>query len=264
MKSTNRSAECTPQSHTQSPSARAADFRRAADHCAPEPRRRFFSRYFGHAGEADQHHFVGRVGELADSSWPCGSPLTAARSRPAWRRVRGRKDPAVTRVRAAPGGRGLALRGETVEQGDGRAAVRAAAERAAAAGPRAPPGARRAQLGQPRQLAALLPALDDGEPPRGRQDPPLSCACSRPCWSCSTCSARPAARADPGGHALGRPLDATFVSFLARSLRQERVLLLLTYRTDELIAARPAAAALRLDASTGRAGSSSRRSTAMS
>ena len=136
----------------------------------------------------------------------------------------------------------LVLRGESVEQsdhGDGELPVRAAAGRAPASDPRAQHEVFD-QLGAGEPIAAR--GADPGPRRRVRRDRrcattrPASCGCSRRCSICSTCCrASRTASCSCSRTCTGRiARRGLFTTFLARSLRQERLMLLLTFRSDEL------------------------------
>jgi predicted ATPase len=133
-------------------------------------------------------HFVGRVGELAEleMAW-----REAAERRPVVVLVGGDSGVGKTRLvgeleqrLASEEAVALALRGESVEQGESelpyapllsalRPLVRAQH-----------PALEQLSQGSRNQLAALLPGLDDGHERAGAAD---SCGCSRRCSSSSTC-----------------------------------------------------------------------------
>ena len=134
-----------------------------------------------------------------------------------------------------PLGTALVLRGEAVEQGDGElpyapllGALRPLVRERHAALDTLAPASRR-------QLAALLPALDDGGP---RGDPDDAAGQLRLFEALLELlhllsESAPVALILEDMHWADRS-TRTFVAFLARSLRQERLALLLTYRSDEL------------------------------
>ena len=85
------------------------------------------------------------------------------------------------------------------------------------------------------QLAALLPALDDGRPRGDALDPSAQLRLFEALLELLDVlsEAQPVALVLEDLHWADRS-TRTFVAFLARSLRRERVLLLLSFRTDEL------------------------------
>jgi DNA-binding CsgD family transcriptional regulator/tetratricopeptide (TPR) repeat protein len=190
------------------------------------------------------NHFVGRVGELAELEL---AVREATAGRPTLVLLGGDSGVGKTRLvgelegRLAPAqepgeAEPLILRGDGVEQADGelpyapllgalRPLVRARhpALQALSSGSRA-------------QLATILPGVeDDGRAPDRRPDPSSQLRlfeCVLELIDCLSAS-RPLVLILEDMHWADRSTRA-FVSFLARSLRQERVMLLLTYRADEL------------------------------
>ena len=182
-------------------------------------------------------HFVGRVGELAELELALRESTSR---RPVLVLLGGEsgvgKTRLVTEFERRLEDESLALRGEAVEQGDGelpyapllsalRPLVRSRHEAldALSSGSRA-------------QLASLLPGLDDGGSAlRDRQDPSAQLRLFEALLELIDLLSedRPLALILEDMHWADRS-TRTFVSFLARSLRQERVMLLLTYRADEL------------------------------
>ncbi|MGI8507431.1 MAG: ATP-binding protein, partial [Solirubrobacteraceae bacterium] len=185
-------------------------------------------------------HFVGRVGELAELEL---AVREAASGRPALVLLGGDSGVGKTRLvrelehRLAleddPGT--LVLRGEGVEQAEGelpyapllsalRPLVRErnAALQALSSGSRA-------------QLATILPGLDDGRPREDRADPAGQVRLFEAVLELLDLLSDEASVVliFEDVHWADRS-TRTFIAFLARSLRQERIALLLTYRTDEL------------------------------
>ncbi|PZS08342.1 MAG: hypothetical protein DLM64_12690 [Solirubrobacterales bacterium] len=182
-------------------------------------------------------HFVGRVGELSELelAWHA-----AAARRPTLVLLGGDSGVGKTRLvaeleRRVSAAQALVLRGEGVDQDETelpyapllsalRPLVRAhdPALDALTAGSRA-------------QLAALLPGLDDGRAPVARHDSSAQLRLFESLLELLDLLSeeRPLALILEDMHWADRS-TRTFVSFLARSLRSERVLLLLTFRTDEL------------------------------
>ncbi len=141
----------------------AADAR-AAGH---EHHARFASvrRYFGHARQADQHHLVGRVGELAELEL---ASREAAAGRPVLVLLGGESGVGKTRLVGEFEQRlvgTVVLRGEGVEQGDAELPY------APLLGALRPlvrerhPALEALSAGSRSALAALLPALGNGESP---------------------------------------------------------------------------------------------------
>jgi DNA-binding CsgD family transcriptional regulator len=186
-------------------------------------------------------HFVGRVGELAELelAW-----REAADRRPVLVLLGGDSGVGKTRLvseleHRLTGSDALVLRGEGVDQGDTELPYAPLLSALRPLVRERHPTLEALSAGSRRQLAALLPGFDGAEPP----------------------PATPSEASDGSGQlrlfeALLELLDClseqqpvlmiledmhwadrstrTFASFLARSLRQERVMLLLTYRSDEL------------------------------
>ena len=185
-------------------------------------------------------HFVGRVGELAELELALRE---AATRKPVVVLLGGESGVGKTRLvlefeRRIPDGV-LALRGESVEQADGelpyapllsalRPLVR---ERHPALGALSP--------GSRAQLAALLPGLDNATPP-DRQDASAQLKLFEAVMELLDLLSEqePLVLILEDMHWADRS-TRTFCAFLARSLRQERVMLLLSYRTDELYRRHP-------------------------
>jgi DNA-binding CsgD family transcriptional regulator/tetratricopeptide (TPR) repeat protein len=189
-------------------------------------------------------HFVGRIAELTELEL---AVREATAGRPALVLLGGESGVGKTRLVGelerrlsagdvdGDGGAVLVLRGEAVEQGDGElpyapllSALRPIVRGRHAALDNLAPGSRR-------QLAALVPALDDGGP-RGDPDDAggqlrLFEALLELLHLLSESS--PVALILEDMHWADRS-TRTFVAFLARSLRHERLAILLTYRSDEL------------------------------
>jgi DNA-binding CsgD family transcriptional regulator len=191
-------------------------------------------------------HLVGRVGELAELEL---AVRDAGARRPTLVLLGGESGVGKTRLigelverlasaEEADGPRGaLVLRGEGVEQGDGelpyaplRSALRPLVRARHPALDALAPGIRR-------QLAALLPALglDEGLARGDREDPAGQLGLFEAVLELldRLSESEPVVLILEDMHWADRS-TRTFVAFLARSLRQERVALLLSYRTDEL------------------------------
>ncbi|HEY8763920.1 MAG TPA: AAA family ATPase [Solirubrobacteraceae bacterium] len=184
-------------------------------------------------------HFVGRVGELAELelAW-----REAAERRPVVVLVGGDSGVGKTRLVGELEHRltseeavALALRGESVEQGESelpyapllsalRPLVRAQH-----------PALEQLSQGSRNQLAALLPGLDDGHERAGAADGSGQLRLFEALLELIhvLSEIQPVLMTLEDMHWADRS-TRTFVAFLARSLRQERVMLLLTYRADEL------------------------------
>jgi predicted ATPase/DNA-binding CsgD family transcriptional regulator len=189
-------------------------------------------------------HLVGRVGELAELEL---AVRDAASGRPTLVLLGGESGVGKTRLVGElverlsapeqPDGAltALILRGEGVEQGDGelpyaplRGALRPLVRGRHPALEALAPGSRR-------QLAALLPALGDGLGPADREDPAGQLGLFEAVLELlhRLSESEPVVVILEDMHWADRS-TRTFVAFLARSLRHERVALLLSYRTDEL------------------------------
>jgi DNA-binding CsgD family transcriptional regulator len=180
-------------------------------------------------------HFVGRVGELAELELALRE---AAARRPALILLGGDSGIGKTRLvtefeRRLDGA--LSLRGEAVEQTDGELpyAPLLGALRPLVRGRH--PALAALSAGSRTQLAALLPGLDDGEGGPERRDPSSQLRLFEAVLELLDLlsESEPLVLILEDMH-WADPSTRTFVSFLARSLRQERVLMVLTYRADEL------------------------------
>jgi DNA-binding CsgD family transcriptional regulator/tetratricopeptide (TPR) repeat protein len=197
-------------------------------------------------------HFVGRVGELAELELALQE---AAASRPVLillggesgvgktrlvtefeRRLGERRDAADGAADGETDGSGpLALRGEAVDQGDGELPY------APLLGALRPlvrdcdPALKALSRGSRAQLAALLPGLDDDVQPIERHDPAAQLRLFEALLELFDLLSdeRPLILVLEDMHWADRS-TRMFLAFLARSLRQERVMLLITYRSDEL------------------------------
>jgi ATP/maltotriose-dependent transcriptional regulator MalT len=186
-------------------------------------------------GRLTSSHFVGRLSELAELEL---AEREAADGRPALVLLGGESGVGKTRLVAEFEQRvpdALVLRGESVEPGEGElpyapllSALRPLVRERHPALDRLSPGSRA-------QLATLLPALGDApersRPPRETDQIRLFEALLELLDLLS--ESQPVVLILEDVHWADRS-TRTFVAFLARSLRQERVLLLLTYRSDEL------------------------------
>ena len=181
-------------------------------------------------------HLVGRVGELAELE---AILRDAGEQRPALVLLGGESGVGKTRLvrefeqRHAEDA--IVLRGEAVEQGDAqlpyapllgalRPLVRACH-----------PVLKELGKGSRSQLAALVPGLDDGVEVSERHDPAAQLRLFEAVLELVDLlgETQPAVLILEDMHWADRS-TRTFVAFLARSLREERVMMLLTYRSDEL------------------------------
>jgi ATP/maltotriose-dependent transcriptional regulator MalT len=184
-------------------------------------------------------HFVGRIGELAELELALRE---ASDHHPALVMLGGESGVGKTRLitefeqRASGDGAALVLRGETVEQADVElpyapllSALRPLVRERHPAFGRLTPGSRN-------QLATLLPGLSDGsESPIEFQDPAGQLRLFEALLELFDVlgEATAVALVLEDMHWADRS-TRTFVAYLARSMRGERVLMVLTYRTDEL------------------------------
>ena len=182
-------------------------------------------------------HFVGRTGELAELELALRE---AASESPVVALLSGDSGVGKTRLirefeRRATDGGALVLRGEAVEEADGelpyapvigalRPLVRARHPALDALG-----------RGSRAQLAALLPGLDEEAGASDVNDPSAQVRLFEGLLELLDVLSqeRPVILVLEDLHWADRS-TRTFVDFLARSLRRERVVLLLSYRTDEL------------------------------
>src|SRR5689334_345785 len=188
-------------------------------------------------GRLSSNHFVGRVGELSELE---ASLREAAERRPALVLLGGESGVGKTRLvrefEQRHADDAIVLRGEAVEQGDAelpyapllgalRPLVRACH-----------PALQQLGSSSRSQLAALVPGLDDQAAPASDQNEPAG--------QLRLFEAvlelldllgefQPVVLILEDMHWADRS-TRTFAAFLARSLREERVLMLLTYRSDEL------------------------------
>ena len=181
-------------------------------------------------------HFVGRVGELAELEL---ASREAAANRPVLVLLGGEsgvgKTRLVTEFEQRVGDAATVLRGEAVEQSDGElpyapvlGALRPLVREHHPVLDALSPGSRA-------QLAALLPGLANDTMPPARDDPAVQLRLFEALLELLDLLSD----SDPLVLILedmhwGDRSTRAFVTFLARSLRQERVMIVLTYRTDEL------------------------------
>jgi DNA-binding CsgD family transcriptional regulator len=182
-------------------------------------------------------HLVGRVGELAELELALRE---AADRHPVLVLLGGESGVGKTRLVAefeqGVSGKGaLVLRGESLEQGDGElpyaglvGALRPLVRERHPALDALSPSSRT-------QLAALLPGLSEGRQPSDAHGPAGQLRLFEAVLELVDLlgEATPVVLVLEDLHWADRSTRA-FVAFLARSVRQERVLLLLTYRSDEL------------------------------
>ncbi len=182
-------------------------------------------------------HFVGRVGELAELELALRE---SASQRPVLVLLGGESGVGKTRLiteferRLTDGAR--ALRGDAIEQSEGELPYAPLLNALRPLVREHHPALTSLSSGSRAQLGALLPGLDDGGgTPRDRQDPSAQLRLFEALLELLDLlsEAAPLVLILEDMHWADRS-TRTFVAFLARSLRQERVLLLLSYRTDEL------------------------------
>ena len=182
-------------------------------------------------------HFVGRTGELAELELAFAE---AADRQPVLVLIGGDSGVGKTRLvgefeRHIAGESALVLRGESIEHGDGElpyapllGALRPLVRRHHPALDALTPGSRS-------QLAALLPALGDGRPSPAELNPVGQLRLFEALLELLDLlsDSGPVALVLEDMHWADRS-TRTFAQFVARSLREERVMLVLTYRADEL------------------------------
>ena len=185
-------------------------------------------------------HFVGREGELAELLL---AVREASAARPGLVLLGGDSGVGKTRLVGELEQRlaqdedqtALVLRGEGVQQSDGElpyapllSALRPLVRQCHPALQALSPGSRA-------QLATILPGLDDDKPRDDRVDPAGQLRLFESVLDLLDIlsEAEPAVLILEDMHLADRSTRA-FVAFLSRSLRQERIVLLLTYRADEL------------------------------
>ena len=182
-------------------------------------------------------HFVGRTGELAELELALGE---AASGQPVLVLIGGDSGVGKTRLvgefeRRLTGDSALILRGESIEHGDGElpyapllGALRPLVRRRHPALDALSPGSRA-------QLAALLPTLGDGRATAAEHDPAGQLRLFEALLELLDLlsDSGPVVLVLEDMHWADRS-TRTFAQFIARSLREERVMLVLTYRADEL------------------------------
>jgi ATP/maltotriose-dependent transcriptional regulator MalT len=182
--------------------------------------------------------FIGRVGELAELERSCSE---AAEQHPVVVLLGGESGVGKTRLvrefedRMADREDVLVLRGEAVEEADGELPY------APLSGALRPlvrsrdPAIEGLGRGTKAQLAALLPGLDEEPAPPGRNEPSAQLRLFEALLELVDCLSadRVVVLTLEDMHWADRS-TRTFVDFVARSLRRERVMLVLSYRTDEL------------------------------
>ena len=185
-------------------------------------------------------HFIGRVGELAELQLAVAE---AAAGRPALVLLGGDSGVGKTRLVSEleqrlvtePEYDALVLRGEGVEQSDGELPYAPLLSALRPLVRSRHPALGELSSGSRAQLAAILPGLDDGRGPELRSDPSGQLRLFEALLELLDLlgEAAPVVLILEDMHWADRS-TRNFVAFLARSLRQERLVLLLTYRTDEL------------------------------
>jgi predicted ATPase len=182
-------------------------------------------------------HFVGRVGELAELelAW-----REAAERRPVVVLVGGDSGVGKTRLvgeleHRLAAENAIALRGESVEQGETELPYAPLLSALRPLVREQHPALEQLSRGSRNQLVALLPGLDDGHERAGTQDGSGQLRLFEALLELIhvLSDIQPVLMTLEDMHWSDRS-TRTFVAFLARSLRQERVMLLLTYRADEL------------------------------
>ena len=189
-------------------------------------------------GRLTSNHFVGRVGELAELEL---ASREASAGRPALVLLGGDSGVGKTRLVGEFVQRlddATVLRGESVEQGDQGDGELPYAPLLSALRPlvreRHPVFGELSQASRS-QLAMLIPGLSDGTASEPRDDPPGQLRLFEALLELIELLAEggPVVLILEDMHWADRS-TRTFTTFLARSVRQEPLLLLLTYRTDEL------------------------------
>jgi DNA-binding CsgD family transcriptional regulator/tetratricopeptide (TPR) repeat protein len=190
-------------------------------------------------------HFVGRVGELAELEL---AVREASAGRPVLVLLGGDSGVGKTRLvgelehRLAPDGDAsgdrsppLILRGDGVEQADGELPYAPLLSALRPLVREDHPVLRTLSAGSRSQLATILPGLEDARPRDGRSDPGDQVRLFEAVLELIDClsTSAPLVLILEDMHWADRS-TRTFAAFLARSLRQERVCLVLTYRADEL------------------------------
>ncbi len=181
--------------------------------------------------------FVGRVGELAELELAWGD---AAAGRPVLVLLGGDSGVGKTRLvgeleHRLSGADALVLRGEGVDQGDTELPYAPLVSALRPLVRERHPTLDSLSSGSRNQLAALLPGLDGASQPTPGSDGSGQMRLFEALLELLDClsEATPVLLILEDMHWADRS-TRTFTSFLARSLRQERVLMLLTYRSDEL------------------------------
>lgn len=183
------------------------------------------------------NHFVGRVEELRELALAAD---TSAAQQPVLILLGGDSGVGKTRLigefeRELTSRGALVLRGEAIEQEDGElpyAPLTSALRPLSRSGD---PAFEELGRGSRAQLAALLPGVDEPEAPANPLDPAAQLRLFEALLELLDLlsASRPVALVLEDMHWADRS-TRTFISFLARSLRQQRLLVALTYRSDEL------------------------------
>jgi DNA-binding CsgD family transcriptional regulator len=186
------------------------------------------------------NHFVGRVGELAELQL---AVQEAAGGRPTLVLLGGDSGVGKTRLVAELGhtlepgndARPLILRGDGVEQTDGELPYAPLLSALRPLVRESNPALAALSRASRSQLATILPSLDDGRPRDERPDASGQLRLFEAVLELIDLlsESAPVLLILEDMHWADRS-TRNFVAFLARSLRQERVMVLLTYRTDEL------------------------------
>ena len=244
VKAIGRSEECTQHSHSLS---RPLELKtpggpRGGDESktATPPfgaKRASYGDTSGVARRLTSNHFVGRTAEL-DELLLAAREATAGR--PALVLLGGESGVGKTRLvgeleRVLDSDGALVLRGEAVAQEDGElpyAPITGALRQLVR---RRDPALEQLGRGSRAQLGVLLPGIEDAGEAADRQDPSAQLRLFEALLELLDCLSerQPVVLVLEDMHWADRS-TRMFVSFLARSLRDERLLVLLTYRSDEL------------------------------
>jgi predicted ATPase len=185
-------------------------------------------------GRLTSSHFVGRLGELAELEL---AARDAADGRPAVVLLGGESGVGKTRLVAELErhlGQFLVLRGEGVEQGESELPYAPLLGALRPLVRESHPALAEISAGSRAQLATLIPSLGEAAPPRAGDEAGQVRLFEALLELIDLLSAaQPIVLILEDVHWADRS-TRTFVAFLARSMRHERLLVLLTYRSDEL------------------------------